>query len=487
MRAGPRAGDLGVVVTFGDVTEIMRLRTAEATLQGEVAAEHAKLQAAYLRLEDAADRARRTARRTNLVRTVAIVAIAAGLAAIVVTNWSGVVGVAALRSAGGDATAANDATFTVTAGPVTSRVAVVGIVDAGSVVSVVGPFDGLVREKHFTYGGQTERGTPLLTLDTSDIQVRLRDAEAAEIKAQQHVAELYDWNNGPDVSRARRTLASADLETGSLGSRLAQTKMLLSKGIVAADEYNQMVQQQRNQQLQTQAARQDLDATLARGSADNVRIGEFELLNAQTKVQDLRSDLAHATVPAPVSGVVLQPPEAEGGKRGEMIAVGSRVTKGQTMFTIGDLETFLVRAKVDEIDINKIRIGQTAVITGDAFDEMSLNGTVTAVAAQAAGESTTHSGMATFPVEITIPALTPEQRSRVHVGMSANVSVVVYDNPAAIVVPPAVLRDEDGRRVVRVRRDGHLQSVPVTLGISTPDGIEIRRGLAPGDVVELGG
>ena len=246
VRAGPRAGDLGVVVTFGDVTEIMRLRTAEATLQGEVAAEHAKLQAAYLRLEDAADRARRTARRTNLVRTVAIVAIAAGLAAIVVTNWSGVVGVAALRSAGGDATAANDATFTVTAGPVTSRVAVVGIVDAGSVVSVVGPFDGLVREKHFTYGGQTERGTPLLTLDTSDIQVRLRDAEAAEIKAQQHVAELYDWNNGPDVSRARRTLASAALETGSLGSRLAQTKMLLSKGIVAADEYNQMVQQQRN-------------------------------------------------------------------------------------------------------------------------------------------------------------------------------------------------------------------------------------------------
>jgi HlyD family secretion protein len=178
-----------------------------------------------------------------------------------------------------------------------------------------------------------------------------------------------------------------------LSNKMVQTKMLLSKGIVAAEEYTQRVQQQRNQALQVEAGQQDLDATLARGNAENVEVAELELMNVQAKVQDLRNDLAHATVLAPVSGVVLQPADLNGGKHASTIVVGSRLTRGQTIFTIGDLESFLVRAKIDEIDINKIHVGQKATIIGDDFDDMSLNGIVTAVAAQAAGESTLHTGM----------------------------------------------------------------------------------------------
>ena len=168
-----------------------------------------------------------------------------------------------------------------------------------------------------------------------------------------------------------------------------------------------------------------------------------------------------------------------------MIAVGSRVTRGQTMVSIGDLETLSVKAKVDEIDINKVRVGQPVTVTGDAFDDTSLSGKVVSVAAQAQGESTTRTGMATFPITVLIAQLTPEQRARVHVGMSANLSIIAYDNKDAIVVPPAVLREEDGRRVVRVQRNGAMESVPVTLGISTPDGVEVRSGLTPGDVVQV--
>ena len=79
---------------------------------------------------------------------------------------------------------------------------------------------------------------------------------------------------------------------------------------------------------------------------------------------------------------------------------------------------------MDEIDINKIKVGQSAVVTGDAFDGITLQGTVTSVAAQAAGKSTARAGMATFPVTVQISNLTPEQRGRVHVGMSATMSIV---------------------------------------------------------------
>ena len=44
---------------------------------------------------------------------------------------------------------------------------------------------------------------------------------------------------------------------------------------------------------------------------------------------------------------------------------------------------------------------------------------------------------------------------------------------------------EGGTRVVRVREGGRIVSRPVELGISTPEGVEIRTGISPGDVVVL--
>ncbi|WP_375455517.1 HlyD family efflux transporter periplasmic adaptor subunit [uncultured Methylobacterium sp.] len=479
--AGPQADRLGVVVTFNDVTEMLRLREAEDALQRKLATEHANLQAAYVKIEALVQRERRIAQRVGLIRTMAIIAVFATFAGIGLYNWQTA---APLIGGGRGAGAPETQTVTVATQPVTSRVAVVGTVDPGSVVSVVGPFDGPIRQKLFEYGGAVERGQPLATLDVSDIQLRLREAEGTRIKARQRLDEMRNWENGVEVSRARRTITAAETESNTIGTRLKQTKMLLAKGIVAAEEYNQLVQQQNTQAMQLETAKQDFKITMDRGSEENRRIVEYELLNAQAKVDELQRDLANATILAPVSGVVLQPPEGDA-KRPESLGVGSRVARGQSMFTIGNLENFSIRSKVDEIDVNKVRIGQAAVVTGDAFEGLSLDGTVTNVSAQAVGESAARAGMSTFPISVRMAALTPEQRSRVHVGMSATLSIVVYDNPAAIVLPVAAVRTEGEASVVSALRDGRDVTVPVKLGISTPEGIEVREGLNPGDVVRI--
>ncbi|MDO9413878.1 MAG: HlyD family efflux transporter periplasmic adaptor subunit [Pseudolabrys sp.] len=478
---GAQSGKLGVVVTFNDVTEMLRLRTEGESLSEALASEHAALQAAYLRLEDAATRERSASRRIGLIRNGAVAAVIMIFAAAAYYNWDSVV--PAGFSSGSEEPKAE--IITVTTQPITSRVVVVGSVDAGSMVSVVGPFDGPVKQKFFDYGGPVERDKPLLAIDTAETQIKLREAEGARIKARQRVDELNNWDNGVDVSRARRTLGAAEMERSNLAIRIAQTQMLLNKGIVPKDEHTQLLQQQYTQNMQIESAKQDLAQTLERGSEENRRLAEFELLNAQAKVDELQRDLAGATVIAPVSGVVLMPSEGEG-KRPDLIAVGSRVSRGATVFTIGDLETLSIRVKVDEIDINKVRIGQQALVTGDAFDGMTMTGNVTAVAAQAAGDAASRSGMPTFPVTVQISNLTREQRARVHVGMSATVAIVSYDNPNAVVIPQSAVRDEDGKRFVLVRRESGVEPVPVTLGISTPDGIEITQGLQAGDNIQAG-
>ena len=483
LRMGPDRGRLAVTVTFSDVTELERLAGAEAQLNAELREQHGKLQSAFLQLERSAERIRSTTRRLQAVRIAAALGVVLLFAGVGLYVWGP--GLDLGRATGADLPGMG--TLTAVAEPISLRIAVVGVLDAGDMVGVVAPFDGLVAARMFQYGGQVERGAPLLRLDVAEVEVRLRDARSAQIKARQKVDELRGWTTGGEVSRARRTLAAAEMEAADIRTRVGQSQMLLARGIIPAEELRNLQQQQRNQALQVQAARQDLEATLGRGDAGNLRIAQLELDNADVKVRDLEADLGNAAVAAPVTGVVLLPPEPAGGRRAETIEVGSRVTRGQSMFTLGNLESFIVRASVDEIDVGRVRVGQAVAVTGDAFAGQEMTGRVSAVAAQATAGGLGRSGMPTFAVTVAVSGLDAEQRQRLAVGMSANLSIIAYENAEAIVLPPGAIHSEGTERVVRVRDGLTTRTVPVQLGISTPAGVEIRSGLKPGDAVLLGG
>ncbi|WP_207537204.1 HlyD family efflux transporter periplasmic adaptor subunit [Sabulicella rubraurantiaca] len=480
---GPFVGRPALTTAFSDVTETERL-------QAELAEQHRRLQDAFVELERKAEAERRFSRRVGLLRTGAIASVLAavlGVAAWTFLSPAAAPEEIALTAPGGVVTMAAQAQ------PVAQRIAVVGALEPGANVSVVGPYDGTVRERLFRYGGSVERGEVLLRMDRNELESRIREARAAEIRARAKVEELRSWSTGFEVARARRQLAAAELETGNLRARIGQSQMLLSRGIIPAEEHRNLLQQARNQDLQLEAARQDLASTLARGDATQLATAELELLNAEGKLRDLEQDLAQAEVRAPVSGVVLMPPERQGAGGGggggpQTVEAGSRVSRGQTMFTIGDLETFMVRGQVDEIDVNQVRPGQNVVVTGDAFAETPLRGRVASVAAQASSEGRgmgMGSGMPSFAVSVIVDGLTPEQRQRLAVGMSASLSIVVHERQEAVVLPPQAIRTENGQRVVRVRDGARFVSRPVTLGITIPEGIEIREGISPGDVIVL--
>ena len=238
---------------------------AEQALKLQLEREHAKLQSAYVTLEHGAVREKAVTRRTQMIGFGAVAAVFVAIATVGAYTWLPGSG---LFTASPDGAAAGG-TLVIATQPVTSRIAVVGTIDAGSVVNVTGPFDGLVRQVSFRYGGAVERGQVLLTLGTAELEVNLRDAQSSEIRATQKVAELRDWASGTDMSRARRAVSTSESDLSSLRGRASQTKMLLGKGIVAADEYNQLLQQVRSSELQLQAARQDMQSTADRASPEN--------------------------------------------------------------------------------------------------------------------------------------------------------------------------------------------------------------------------
>jgi hypothetical protein len=180
-----------------------------------------------------------------------------------------------------------------------------------------------------------------------------------------------------------------------------------------------------------------------------------------------------------VTGVVIRPTGAENIQQ-EDIQIGGAVTDNSVLLVIGNLEGLTVRTKADEIDIGKIRTDQKVLVTGDAFPNLSLEGSIRDIASQARGNK-----VPTFDVTVTINKVSAEQKQKVRLGMTAILEVKVYENPSALLVPLTAVRLSGDKSFVSIRDQvsGQVKTVEVETGMTTLNSVEIIKGLQAGDEV----
>lgn len=350
-------------------------------------------------------------------------------------------------------------------------------------MEILSPLEGMVTEKHFQYGELTKKDRVLLVIDTTQEQVKYREAQTVYLKAQQEIEKLRDWNNSPEVTRAKRNVTKAQYALKTTERELEETRRLLKKGIVAASELEKLEERYRNQQLDYQSVQEELKVVLEQGSPENLRIAELNRKNARFKMQKMEARIKNAQVVSPIDGVVLLPINIKENEPTE-IQLGSFVKQDQVLFTIANLQGFTIKAKVDEIDILKLKIGQKVTITGDAFEDITLEGAINHISSQADKENMQEGMPSSFAVTIAVSKLTEEQKKRLLLGMSTDMEVLLSEKKDALVVPfEAINIDEQEQAwVTKVdKQTGDPQKVQVQLGTTTIKEVEILEGIEAGD------
>ncbi len=387
---------------------------------------------------------------------------------------------AAAGIAGRDATSA----YIVTPQPISSSVSLVGKLEPLKQISIVSPFTGKVAEKFFEYGQNVDKGQLLVKMDTEELNARIREATAKHIKTSQQLQNIRNWNQSTDVTQAKRSLSRSKHARDTAARKLDEAKVLFDKGIISRAEYESADESLRNAFLELASAEDNLAAVLEKGSADNVRVAEFEFENASVELNKLQEQLDMAEVRSPVTGIILLPRAL--GTEIKRVARGVSVNQGELLVSVGDLEGYSVKCQVDEVDIGKIKIGQSVTVSGDAFPDLFLAGKISHVSSQA-GSSDGFSSIPMFDVIVTIDSLCPEEAERLRLGMSCNLQVQVYKNPRALMVPIHMVRTDgaEPRVYVRIKKTGEIKMVPVKVGITTMDSVEVKSGLKAGDTVVI--
>ncbi|MFZ5815306.1 MAG: efflux RND transporter periplasmic adaptor subunit [Bacillota bacterium] len=211
----------------------------------------------------------------------------------------------------------------------------------------------------------------------------------------------------------------------------------------------------------------ELEAESGGTVAGQVRAAEADLAAARATLEGLRERLARAELKAPADGMVLA----------VAIRDGQPVQEGQPLLTLGDLTTLTVTARVDEIDIGKVKPGQPLSVRSNAYPQSRFAGEVVRVAAQTAQGG----GMAGHYFEV--EGEVSNQGDLLRSGMQAEVTITAATREAALVLGLAAVREEEGTASVLVVEEFRVKVRPVKLGLRTQTRVEVLEGLREGEQV----
>jgi len=456
-------------------------RETELALAEKLKEQHKELQGAFRRLEEANAETQAALSRERLLRWGA--AVAATLL-VAVVGWVSFRGAAPARSAPARGPAGAERTIELEPSPVEAKVALAGRLEPLRMEALTAPFGATVRRFHARYGEAVAADELLLELDTQRIDVDLRDAEAAEIRAAQRVRELETWEGSAAVAEAERSLAKARLAYDRARREAAEAKRLFDKGIVGRGEYESAVASETTAELDLRSAEASVAGVRGRADSESLRLAQMALANTRVKLREVQSRRRQAEVRAPFAGVLLLPGSRVGGGDVARLAEGATVEAGAPLLTIADLSSYALVATADEMDVAKLATGNPARVASEAFPGQRVEGRVFSVAAQAGGGDEAGGG---FGVVIEITSAPPEVAQRFRLGMPAAADVVTYSAPAALMVPVAALRREGDGYAVEVEGPAGRERRPVEVGVTTLDAVEILSGLAAGDRVVVSG
>ncbi len=363
-----------------------------------------------------------------------------------------------------------------------STLSLIGRLAPWRVARITSPADGHVKALFFDYGQRVAEGQRLVELDMDHVHLEHQESLVEYERARKALHEVRHWERGPEVASALRAFAKAKMALEDQQAKLKTSSFLLEQGLIPASDHEHQKRQHMNQLLDFDAVAQDLVAVRARGGREALRLAELEAEKARNKLRIVEARLSASGVTASIAGTVLPP-------TGDLTALakGGEVKQGEVLLTLADYQRMSVAARVDEMEVMKLRAGQRVTVRGDAFPGLELQGTVTAVSTHPVRDRL--SRVPRFEVTVTLDARDAATRNRLRAGMSATLDITIYRNPAALMVPIDTLRMRGGKGWIRIfdRATGEVREREVEVGLTTPRSAEVTQGLEAGEEVVLPG
>ena len=362
---------------------------------------------------------------------------------------------------------------------ITEMVSANGKIQPEVEVKISADVSGEIVELHVKEGQKVQKGQHLLTINPDLIQSAADRVAAALNQTKANLAN----------AKARENQAKANFVNAE--QSFNRSKKLREQQAISAAEYDAAVAQFEGAKGELEAAKQSVFAA------------EFAVNSAQASLKEANDNLNRTRIYAPTDGTISKL-NVELGER----VVGTAQMSGTELLRIANLSEMEVSVDVNENDIVRIQLNDTANVEVDAYGDRIFKGIVTEIAnsSKTAGDLMNSGDQVTnFSVKIRILRSSYQDlldTAQAHLspfrpGMSATVDILTETQKNVIAVPIMAVttrasNDSTKRsdlgideldEVVFVHQNGKIRKLKVKTGIQDMNHIRILEGIKVGDEV----
>lgn len=341
-----------------------------------------------------------------------------------------------------------------------------------------------------TASGQVQPVTKVdVAADISGRIVRLAVKEGEIVKKGQFLLEIDPAQYQAAVQRSEAAVASARASVAQARANLQQAQRNYERSLEIRKTNAALISDEALEQLKTAV---EVNTALLESASQNAD-------QSSASLREARSNLARTTILAPMSGKITRLAV----EQGETAVPGTFNKDAATLLTIADLSVFETKVKVDETDVARISLGDSAVIQIDAFPDTTFLGKVVEISNSSVKAAATASTEQAIDYEVTIQLMNPPAETRPDFSATAKIvtdtrksvltipiiALTVRENEAigadTAGVPGQTKQKEVGKKDVEgvfvVGTDNKVTFRPVKVGIAGDKYFEVVTGVKDGE------
>ena len=349
-----------------------------------------------------------------------------------------------------------------------------------------------------TASGQVRPRTKVdVSADITGRIIKLSVKEGDQVTEGQFLLQIDPQQFEAALQRSLAALASSKAQFAQARANFIQAKRNYDRSAEIKQATPTLISEEQLEQLRTQV---EVNQALSDAS-------KFSVEQSEAAVRDARFSLSRTTILAPMSGRITR----MNIENGETAIQGTLNRDAATLLTISDLSVLETKIKVDETDVSRIKLGDSAVVQIDAFPDTTFIGRVVRIAnssvkAAAAGSTADQA----VDYEVVVQLVNAPQETRPDFSATAKVITDVRQQVLSIPIIALTVREDSaimsgdtaqgvggrkpqkqlGKRDIEgvfvVNASNTVSFRPVKVGIAGDRFFEVLGGLKKGDRIVSG-
>lgn len=365
-------------------------------------------------------------------------------------------------------------------GPFRVFVAATGRIDPLAEVSLGSKTPGRLATVEVNQGETVRSGQRIATLEVMELMARRTAAEAAQQVAEARSSELEAGTRPEIIDEAKARVEEAEASLSWAERECERWTNVAHEGAASGGTAEEARSKRDAASAALDASRAALALAEAGPRAETRAAAKAEVARAAAEVAYVQALLDSAVITAPFDGLVV--------KRhldpGEVVAV----ERPTPILTLADTREIRVRAEIDETDVRWLALDQPVRITSDALPGEEFEGRVVELGMKMGRKSLRNENPSEMvDARVLEVKITVAKHPHLVLGLMVDIFITVDDRPDVLQVPLRAVTRRNGRATVWARDpSGAFLEKSITCGATDGLNCEVREGLAPGDIVQIG-